>query len=87
MFQYFVVKCFLIFWKMKPKFIVNVIQVDQYGLLIIRINDKIYEGQLPGKHIWDDYLKFIRNRGILISKIKSYCKLEISKNWKLNKEI
>jgi len=71
----------------KNNFIVNVIQVDQYGLLIIRINDNIYEAQLPGKHIWDDYLKFIRNRGILISKIKSYCKLEISKNWKLNRKI
>jgi len=71
---------------MKNNFIVNVIQVDQYGLLVIRINDNIYEGQLPGKHIWDDYLKFIRNRGILIKRIKEYCELEISKNWKLNKE-
>ena len=71
----------------KPNFKVNVIEVNQYGNIIIRINDKIYEGQLPGKHIWDDYLKFIRNRGILISKIKEYCTLKISKNWILNKEI
>ena len=71
----------------KPNFKVNVIEVNQFGLLIIRINDKIYEGQLPGKHIWDDYLKFIRNRGILIKRIKEYCELKISKNWILNKKI
>ena len=71
----------------KPNFIVTVIQVNQSGQIIIRINDKIYEGQLPGRHIWDDYLKFIRNRGILIKKIKEYCELTVSKNWILNKEI
>ena len=57
---------------------VNIVSCDQYGHIIVRINNYVYEGRLSGRHVYES-LRYIKNKGLLLKKIKENCTLVRSK--------